>query len=49
MDNVISLTQVNKIYGTQIKTQVLHDVSIDIKANSFNGIIGASGSGKSTL
>ena len=49
MDNIISLSQVNKIYGNQIKTQVLFDVNLDIKAKSFNGIIGASGSGKSTL
>lgn len=49
MDNVISLSNVNKIYGTTVKTQVLHDVSLDIKSNSFNGIIGASGSGKSTM
>ncbi len=49
MDNVISLSNVNKIYGATVKTQVLHDVSLDIKSNSFNGIIGASGSGKSTM
>ncbi len=49
MDNVISLSNVNKIYGTVVKTQVLHDVNLDIKSNSFNGIIGASGSGKSTM
>lgn len=49
MDNVISLSNVNKIYGTAVKTQVLHDVNLDIKSNSFNGIIGASGSGKSTM
>lgn len=49
MDNIISLSKVNKIYGNQIKTQVLFDLDLDIKAKSFNGIIGASGSGKSTL
>ncbi len=49
MDNIITLGKVNKIYGTQIQTQVLFDVDLDIKAKSFNGIIGASGSGKSTL
>lgn len=49
MDNIISLNQINKIYGNQIKTQVLFDLNLGIKANSFNGIIGASGSGKSTL
>lgn len=49
MDNIIRLNKVNKIYGNQIKTQVLFDLDLDIKAKSFNGIIGASGSGKSTL
>lgn len=49
MDNIIRLNKVNKIYGNQIKIQVLFDLDLDIKAKSFNGIIGASGSGKSTL
>ena len=50
MDNIIELSSVNKIYGVApLATQVLYDVSLGIKANSFNGIIGASGSGKSTL
>lgn len=49
MDNVISLKGINKIYGTEFKTQVLFDVSLDIQAESFSSIIGASGSGKSTL
>lgn len=48
-NNIIKLSQVNKIYGTQIKTQVLFDIDLEIKKKSFNGIIGASGSGKSTL
>lgn len=48
-DSMITLQNVNKIYGTQIKTQVLYDIDLDIKEKSFNGIIGASGSGKSTL
>jgi len=49
MDNVISLKNVNKIYGTQVKTQVLTDISLVFEKESFNSIIGASGSGKSTL
>lgn len=49
MDNIIHLSNINKIYGTQIQTQVLYDVNLEIKTNSFNSIIGASGSGKSTL
>ena len=49
MDNIISLKGINKIYGSEIKTQVLFDINLDIKAQSFASIIGASGSGKSTL
>lgn len=49
MDNIISLDKVNKVYGAQIKTQVLFDLDLHIKPQSFNSIIGASGSGKSTL
>jgi len=49
MDNVISLSGINKIYGSEIKTQVLFDINLDIQAQSFSSIIGASGSGKSTL
>lgn len=49
MDNVIKLNNVNKIYGTAIKTQVLFDVDLAVQQGSFNSIIGASGSGKSTL
>ena len=49
MDKVISLSGINKIYGSEIKTQVLYDINLDIQAQSFSSIIGASGSGKSTL
>jgi len=49
MDNIISLRNINKIYGTEVKTQILFDISLDIAEQSFSSIIGASGSGKSTL
>lgn len=49
MDSIIKLANVNKIYGKEIKTQVLTDICLDIAPHSFNSIIGASGSGKSTL
>lgn len=49
MANLIELSKINKIYGNQVKTQVLFDLNLSIEAHSFNGIIGASGSGKSTL
>ncbi|GAB6108064.1 ABC transporter ATP-binding protein [Fusibacter bizertensis] len=49
MDNIITLNKVNKVYGNQVKTQVLFDIDLSFKSHSFNSIIGASGSGKSTL
>lgn len=49
MASIINLKNVNKIYGKEVKTQVLYDVNLEIEEHSFNSIIGASGSGKSTL
>lgn len=49
MDSVIRLENIDKIYGQTVKTQVLYDVNIEFKRESFNSIIGQSGSGKSTL
>ncbi len=49
MGNVLELKNVNKVYGSLIKTQVLFDINLNIEAGSFNSIIGQSGSGKSTL
>lgn len=49
MDNIIILKDINKIYGTEVKTQVLFDVNLSFRENSFSSIIGQSGSGKSTI
>jgi len=49
MDNVIELKNISKVYGSSVKTQVLFDLNLNIKNDSFNSIIGTSGSGKSTL
>lgn len=49
MANVIEVKNIDKIYGTTIKTQVLHDLNLTFEKESFNSIIGQSGSGKSTL
>lgn len=49
MAKIIMLKDINKIYGTQVKTQVLFDANLSFEEGSFNSIIGQSGSGKSTL
>jgi lipoprotein-releasing system ATP-binding protein len=49
MADIISLKNINKIYGNVIKTQVLNNINLSFKEGSFNSIIGSSGSGKSTL
>jgi len=49
MDKIISLENINKVYGKKIKTQVLFDLNMSFEPGSFNSIIGESGSGKSTL
>ncbi len=49
MKQILELKNVNKIYGTEIKNQVLYDINLNFEEGSFNSIIGQSGSGKSTL
>jgi lipoprotein-releasing system ATP-binding protein len=49
MDDILILKNINKIYGTSVKSQVLFDVNLSFPEQSFNSIIGQSGSGKSTL
>lgn len=49
MDSIIKLSNINKIYGRRVKTQVLNNINLAISAGSFNSIIGESGSGKTSL
>ncbi|MDR3584975.1 MAG: ABC transporter ATP-binding protein [Desulfosporosinus sp.] len=49
MPNVIELINVNKTYGTRVKSQILHDLNLEIEEHSINSVVGASGSGKTTL
>ena len=49
MKHILELNQIDKIYGNEIKTQVLYDINVAFEEGSFNSIIGQSGSGKSTL
>lgn len=48
-NTIIKLNNINKIYGNEVKRQVLFDVNLEIKTGEFVSIIGQSGSGKSTL
>jgi len=49
MSTILELKNMNKIYGNEIKNQVLYDINLSFEEGSFNSIIGQSGSGKSTL
>ena len=49
MNQILELKNVNKIYGQEIKNQVVYDINLSFEEGSFNSIIGQSGSGKSTL
>ena len=48
-ETILQLENIEKVYGTSVKTKVLHGVSLAFEKHSFNAIIGQSGSGKSTL
>jgi lipoprotein-releasing system ATP-binding protein len=48
-DKMILVRGLNKVYGTTVKTHVLHDIDLEVDMKSFTAMIGPSGSGKSTL
>jgi len=48
-NNIIQIEHLDKIYGKDIKTHVLHDINLSFQEGTFNSIIGQSGSGKTTL
>lgn len=49
MPNMIETKDLVKIYGKEVKNEVLHGLNLEIKKGEFSSIIGPSGSGKSTL
>jgi len=49
MPNIIETKDLIKVYGTEIKNEVLHGINLEIDTGEFSSIIGPSGSGKSTL
>lgn len=49
MADIIKLEEIKKVYGTVVKTEVLHGIDLEIEESSFISIVGQSGSGKSTL
>jgi len=39
MNNMLELKGINKIYGEDIKTQVLYDINLSFEQGTFNSII----------
>lgn len=49
MPNMVETKDLVKVYGKEVKNEVLHGINLNIKQGEFSSIIGPSGSGKSTL
>lgn len=49
MADLLSLVNINKVYGSKVKTHVLKNININFQQGEYSAIIGQSGSGKSTL
>jgi len=48
-NNILEAKSLVKVYGVEIKTEVLHGLNFTVREKEFTSIIGYSGSGKSTL
>ncbi|BBI33795.1 ABC transporter ATP-binding protein [Cohnella abietis] len=46
---ILSVNQLNKVYGGKVPSRALTDISLSIEQGEFVGIMGPSGSGKTTL
>ena len=49
MPKMIETKNLVKVYGKEVKNEVLHGIDLEINKGEFSSIIGPSGSGKSTL
>ena len=48
-ESLLSLEEVTRTYGSDVKVHALREVSLNILSGDFMSIIGPSGSGKSTM
>ncbi len=48
-ETILEVKNLNKIFGEEVKTQVLFDLNLKINKGEFMSLIGPSGSGKSTF
>lgn len=48
-ETLLQVKKINKIFGDEVKNQVLFDLNLEINKGEFMSLIGPSGSGKSTF